>query len=163
MNASTFKQIKMSQSIAASGCIDQAADPLQSRDSRSNHVVEGRPATEQEIVVWKNHPVIGQLLGQKNMQGLIDADNIRDSGQFVLAQSSCSRFQLVDGRPRYSPEQVPRPLDRHVPLLHDCEESVDGRLTQTFPGLETAEIWCGVEFIAWSGERRLRSHSQFPR
>jgi hypothetical protein len=107
MSASTVKQIKVSQSIAASGCIDQAADLLQSLDSRSNHVVEGRPATEQEIVVWMNHAVIGQLLGQKNMQGLIDADNIRDSGQFVLAQSSCSRFQLVDSRPRHFPEQVP--------------------------------------------------------
>jgi hypothetical protein len=92
MSASTVKQIEVSQSIAASRCIDQTADLQQSRDSRSHHIVQGGLTTEQEIVVWSNNPFIGQLVGQKNMQGLIDSDNIRDPGQFVLAKGSCGRL-----------------------------------------------------------------------
>ena len=96
MSAGTVKRTEVSQSRAASRCIDQTADLLQSRDSRSHHVVEGGLTTEQEIVVWPNHPFIGELLGQKNMQGLIDSNNIRDPGQFVLAKGSCGCFQFVD-------------------------------------------------------------------
>jgi len=92
MSAGTFKQIEVSQSIAVSRCIDQTADLLQARDSRAHHVVEGGLTAKQEIVVWPNYPFIGQLVGQKNVQGLIDSDNIRDPGQFVLAKGSCSGF-----------------------------------------------------------------------
>ena len=49
MSAGTFKPIEVSQSIAVSRCIDQTADLLQSRDSRSHHVVERGMTTEQEI------------------------------------------------------------------------------------------------------------------
>jgi hypothetical protein len=92
VSASTIKQIEVSQSIATSRRIDQTADLLQSWDSRSHHVVEGDLTTEQEIVIWPNHPFIGQLVRQKNMQGLIDSDNVRDPGQFILAKRSCGRF-----------------------------------------------------------------------
>ena len=97
MSAGTVKRIKVSQSKAASRCIDQTADLLQSRDSRPHHVVERGLTTEQEMVVWSNDPFIGRLVGQKNMQGLIDSNNIRNPGQFVLTKGSCGCFQFVDG------------------------------------------------------------------
>jgi hypothetical protein len=97
MRACTVKRIEVSQSIAASRCIDETADLLQSRDSRSHHVVERGLTTEQEMVVWPNDPFIGRLIGQKNMQGFIDPNNIRNPGQFVLTKGPCGCFQFVDG------------------------------------------------------------------
>ena len=97
MSAGAVKRIEVSQSIAASRYIDQTADLLQSRDSRSHHVVERGLTTEQEMVVWSNDPFVGRLVWQKNMQGLIDPNNIRNPGQFVLTKGPCGRFQFVDG------------------------------------------------------------------
>jgi hypothetical protein len=58
--------------------VDQASHLLQPRYSGPDHVIDGRLTAEKEIVVLLRNRAIRQFVGKKDVQGLINSDEVGD-------------------------------------------------------------------------------------
>jgi hypothetical protein len=64
------------QSVPASLRVDEAPHLMESRYSGPHHEIDRRLAAEERIIVWLRDPAVRQIVGQEDMEGLVDSDEI---------------------------------------------------------------------------------------
>jgi len=78
MGSSLVELYQLRQSMPTPLRVDQASHLLQPRYSGPDHVIDGRLTAEKEIVVRLRNPAIRQFVGKKDVQGLINSDEVGD-------------------------------------------------------------------------------------
>src|ERR1700719_594189 len=72
------RTVRMRQSVSTPLRVDQASHLLQPRYSGPHHEIDGRLAAEKEIVIRLRNPAVRQFVGKKDVQDLINSDEVGD-------------------------------------------------------------------------------------
>src|ERR1700722_5093252 len=73
-------------SVTSASCIQHHADLMQSGNAFLRDVRKRSLTAEESVLVGPRHPFKGELLGEGDMQGPVDANDVGDTGEFVPAE-----------------------------------------------------------------------------
>jgi hypothetical protein len=77
-----------------------------------------------DVGIRQPHPLVSQLLRVEDVEGLEDADQVRDAGEFVgRTHARGVPLHLVERAIGDATEQLSRDVVAHLPAVHDREEA----------------------------------------